>query len=273
MIPKPFSTVGDRHRRTDGRCRHRPRTSSSRRAATWSSARAARDQVPRDAGQLQLPVVMLSRQLLLELALNWNYDHHAADLFAPIRRARHAAGASRSGSNGPTCSTAWPQRWVQARRPDGCAAAGDARRARPRARRRLPRRRSRRIAGRAVKLDEDTYTSPESVEIADLAAGGVVQAAEHALNSARAGVRARASAGPPRRTGPRDGLLPLQQRRGRRGGRPCPRRRARRHRRHRRPSRQRVAVDVLRRSVGAVRVEPPVSLLSGNRRRRRDRHG
>ena len=39
------------------------------------------------------------------------------------------------------------------------------------------------IAGRAVKIDEDTYTSPESVEIADLAAGGVVQAAEHALNS------------------------------------------------------------------------------------------
>ena len=39
------------------------------------------------------------------------------------------------------------------------------------------------IAGRAVKLDEDTYTSPESVEIAALAAGATVQAAEYALDS------------------------------------------------------------------------------------------
>src|SRR5687767_8488481 len=37
------------------------------------------------------------------------------------------------------------------------------------------------IAGRAVSLDADTYTSPESVEIAALAAGAAVQAAEHAL--------------------------------------------------------------------------------------------
>jgi acetoin utilization deacetylase AcuC-like enzyme len=36
-------------------------------------------------------------------------------------------------------------------------------------------------AGRAVSLDADTYTSPESVEIAALAAGAAVQAAEHAL--------------------------------------------------------------------------------------------
>jgi acetoin utilization deacetylase AcuC-like enzyme len=36
-------------------------------------------------------------------------------------------------------------------------------------------------AGRAVRLDADTYTSPESVEIAALAAGAAVQAAEHAL--------------------------------------------------------------------------------------------
>ena len=34
-------------------------------------------------------------------------------------------------------------------------------------------------AGRAVRLDDDTYTSPESVEIAALAAGAAVQAAEH----------------------------------------------------------------------------------------------
>ena len=37
-------------------------------------------------------------------------------------------------------------------------------------------------AGRAVMLDADTYTSPESLEIASLAAGAAVQAAEHALD-------------------------------------------------------------------------------------------
>src|SRR5437588_3712337 len=37
-------------------------------------------------------------------------------------------------------------------------------------------------AGRAVALDPDTFTSPESYEIALLAAGATVQAAEHALD-------------------------------------------------------------------------------------------
>ena len=37
-------------------------------------------------------------------------------------------------------------------------------------------------AGRAVMLDADTYTSPESLEIAALAAGAAVHAAEHALD-------------------------------------------------------------------------------------------
>jgi acetoin utilization deacetylase AcuC-like enzyme len=37
------------------------------------------------------------------------------------------------------------------------------------------------LAGRAAMLDPDTFTSPESVEIAALAAGATVQAAEHAL--------------------------------------------------------------------------------------------
>lgn len=37
------------------------------------------------------------------------------------------------------------------------------------------------IAGRAVSLDADTYTSPESMEVAALAAGAAIQAAEHAL--------------------------------------------------------------------------------------------
>ena len=39
-------------------------------------------------------------------------------------------------------------------------------------------------AGRAVMLDADTFTSPESAEIAVLAAGAAVQAAAHALDSA-----------------------------------------------------------------------------------------
>src|SRR5437899_3575479 len=38
-------------------------------------------------------------------------------------------------------------------------------------------------AGRAVKLDPDTYTSPESHEIALLAAGAAVQAVDHALSA------------------------------------------------------------------------------------------
>ena len=37
--------------------------------------------------------------------------------------------------------------------------------------------------GRAVMLDADTFTSPESYEIARLAAGAAVQAAEHALDT------------------------------------------------------------------------------------------
>ncbi|HET7695011.1 MAG TPA: histone deacetylase [Vicinamibacterales bacterium] len=40
-----------------------------------------------------------------------------------------------------------------------------------------------RIAGRAAKLDPDTYTSPESYEVALLAAGAAVQAADHALDT------------------------------------------------------------------------------------------
>ncbi len=41
-------------------------------------------------------------------------------------------------------------------------------------------------AGRAVMLDADTFTSPESSEIALLAAGATVQAAEHALETGEA---------------------------------------------------------------------------------------
>ena len=38
-------------------------------------------------------------------------------------------------------------------------------------------------SGRAVMLDADTFTSPESVDVALLAAGAAIQAAEHALES------------------------------------------------------------------------------------------
>ena len=38
-------------------------------------------------------------------------------------------------------------------------------------------------SGRAVMIDEDTFTSPESIEIAALAAGAALQAALHALDS------------------------------------------------------------------------------------------
>ena len=39
------------------------------------------------------------------------------------------------------------------------------------------------MAGRAARLDPDTYTSPESYEVALLAAGAAVQAAAHALDT------------------------------------------------------------------------------------------
>lgn len=40
-----------------------------------------------------------------------------------------------------------------------------------------------RAAGRAVALDEDTFTSPESYQVALLAAGAAVQAADHAIET------------------------------------------------------------------------------------------
>lgn len=49
------------------------------------------------------------------------------------------------------------------------------------------------VRGRAAELDADTYTSPESVEIAELAAGATIEAARLAL----AGTRAMALVRPP----------------------------------------------------------------------------
>src|SRR3954471_8145482 len=39
------------------------------------------------------------------------------------------------------------------------------------------------VKGRAAMLDDDTFTSPESYEVALLAAGAAVQAAEHAIDT------------------------------------------------------------------------------------------
>ena len=75
-------------------------------------------------------------------------------------------------------------------------------------------------AGQREQLDPDTYTSPESYEIALLAAGAAVDAVERVMDAPnRAAIGAGAAAGAPRRARPRDGILPVQQRRGRRGAR------------------------------------------------------
>ena len=128
-------------------------------------------------------------------------------------------------------------------------------------------------AGRAVMLDPDTSTSPESFEVARLAAGAAVAAVDAVRGRCgrRAGDRLRAAARPSRRGRSGDGLLPVQQHRRRRGARPGRGAGARGDRRLRRPPRQRHAGGVLRRSGGAVRVEPPVSVLPGHRRGHRDR--
>src|SRR5215207_2396949 len=54
----------------------------------------------------------------------------------------------------------------------------------------------RETAGRATSLDADTYTSPETYEVARLAAGAAVSAVDHALDG-DAGTRALALVRPP----------------------------------------------------------------------------
>ena len=115
-------------------------------------------------------------------------------------------------------------------------------------------------AGRAVALDPDTYTSAESHGIALLAAGagrrcgeagdgsGTVERPFPSRRRGERGARDGASARPPCRARPRDGLLPVQQRGGRGRPRARGRRGASRDRGLRRPPRQRHAAHVRIRS-------------------------
>ena len=54
----------------------------------------------------------------------------------------------------------------------------------------------RETVGRAVSLDADTFTSPETYEVARLAAGAAVQAVDHVIDGGR-GTRAMALVRPP----------------------------------------------------------------------------
>ena len=98
------------------------------------------------------------------------------------------------------------------------------------------------------------------------------EAVDHALSgSHRTRARAGAAAGPSCRARSRDGILSVQQRRGRRRARARQWRREGRHRRLRRASRQRHAAHLRRRSARALRFDAPVSVLSRHRRGGRSR--
>jgi acetoin utilization deacetylase AcuC-like enzyme len=70
-------------------------------------------------------------------------------------------------------------------------------------------------AGRATALDADTFTSPDSYEVALLAAGAAIAGVDHVLDGVwPPRLRDGAAARPSRRAEPRDGLLSAQQRCG-----------------------------------------------------------
>ena len=107
-------------------------------------------------------------------------------------------------------------RWAETGRPDRGAAAGDSRGARARPRRRLSRADDRhRRTGRDARC---RHLHVAGVAGDRVAGGGRRGAGGRArARPPRAGVRAGPAAGPPRGARSRDGLLPLQQRRGGRG--------------------------------------------------------
>ena len=128
-------------------------------------------------------------------------------------------------------------------------------------------------SGRRVRLDPDTYASPESEAIARLCGGRDPGGGRSCARPRRRRTRLCPAAGPPRRAVARHGLLPLQQRRGGGGARSGARCGPRGGSRLRRPPRQRDAMDLLRRSERAVCLDAPVPVLSRHRCRGRRRPG
>ena len=125
-------------------------------------------------------------------------------------------------------------------------------------------------AGRATALDPDTYTSPESYEIALLAAGAGIDAVERVMARRRTarrwrwcGRRATTPSATARWGSACSTTSPSPPRTR---ARSAPRKRG--HRRLRRPPRQRHAAHLRGRSARALRLDAPVSVLSGHRRRR-----
>ena len=94
--------------------------------------------------------------------------------------------------------------------------------------------------------------------------GGSARGGHRDRGGAPRRLRARPPTRPPRPRRPSDGLLRLQQRRGRRaGGAGAPRARAGRDRRLRRPPRERDGGDLPRRRQRPLRLAPPVAVLPG----------
>ena len=121
-------------------------------------------------------------------------------------------------------------------------------------------------------IDPDTVVSPASYDVALMAAGCVCDAVDRLVRGED--TQAMCLVRPPGHhamPGPRDGLLPVQQRRDRRTTRHrFLGHRARADRRLGHPSRQRHPGDVLGRSAGRILFDPSLAVLSRHGRRRRD---
>ncbi len=128
------------------------------------------------------------------------------------------------------------------------------------------------LRGERGYLDPDTYVSAR--QRGGGSPGRGIAHRHGRRDDRRPGLERRGSPAParaPRATRAGDGILPPQQRGGGRRPRTRARPRARGRGRLGRAPRQRHAGDLLRRSRRALRLDPPVSLLPGNRRGQRDR--
>ena len=187
-----------------------------------------------------------------------------------LERLAAAGGSCRapdeSGAGPPAPDrTTHPERQERLR---GCSGSGETveRRATRRAagtrpHRRLPRAARARSTGRVLARRRHDRAAETSWEAAGSPPGSRIEAVD------RGGFALVRPPGPPRARRPRDGLLHLQQRRGRgplRAGRA--RARARRDRRLGRAPRQRHRGDLPRRRLGALRLAAPVAVLSGHGR-------